>query len=167
MADGTKRKAKARLVILGYQDPDLGKYRTWSPTLRRDSRNVILAIITHRGWRLFTLDAKTAFLLGKHSDRTAPLFVMLPKDLEDWIGESGPRRLHKAAYGLAEAPLAWFKLLRETLLDCGFEEMSSDACLFVLRGKHRPVGAHSSADQNRRSTDHIVRGLRDTNPRTP
>ena len=40
-------------------------------------------------------------------------------------------------------------------------------CLFVLRGKHRPVGAHSSADQDRRSTDHVVRGLKDKNPRSP
>ena len=61
LKDGTNRKAKARLVILGYQDPDLGQYRMWSPTLRRDSRNLILSIIAHRFWRLFTLDTKVAF----------------------------------------------------------------------------------------------------------
>ena len=55
---------------------------------------------------MFTLDAKAAFLLGKHSDRESPLFVLLPKDLEELLGEHGPRRLHKAAYDLAEAPLA-------------------------------------------------------------
>ena len=140
MKDGSKRKAKARLVILGYQDPDLGQYRTWSPTLRRDSRNLILSIIVHRKWTMFTLDAKTAFLLGKHSERQAPLFVLLPKDLEDWLGEHGPRRLRKAAYGLAEAPLAWFKVLRETLIACGLRPLSSDACLFVLRGRIPPTG---------------------------
>ena len=69
------------------------------------------------------MDAKAAFLLGKHSDREAPLFVMLPKGLEESLGASGPRRLHKAAYGLAEAPLAWFKVLRETLLACGFRPL--------------------------------------------
>ena len=63
---------------------------------------------------------------------------MLPKDLEEWLGVSGPRRLNKAAYGLAEAPLAWFRVLRETLLACGFTPLQTDPCMFVLRGKHAP-----------------------------
>ena len=49
LQDKSGRVAKARLVILGYQDPDLGEKRTWSPTLRRDSRNLIVAIIAHQG----------------------------------------------------------------------------------------------------------------------
>ena len=81
---------------------------------------------------------KTAFLLGKYSDRESPLFVMLPHGLEQWLGESGPRKLHKAGYGLAEAPLAWLKVLRETLLKCGFQPLTSDSCFFVLRGRAPP-----------------------------
>ena len=139
--DGSNRKAKARLVILGYEDPDLGKYKTWSPTLRRDTRNVLLFICAQLGWMVFTLDAKTAFLLGKTQTREAPLFVLLPRDLSDWLGSEGPRKLNKAAYGLAEAPLAWFRTLKEHLLAVGFEQFDSDKCLFVLRGKY-----DSSAD---------------------
>ena len=144
-AGRSRRKAKARLVILGYADPDLGNHKTWSPTLRRDTRNLILSILAHRKWLLFTLDAKTAFLLGKPSGRDLPLYVLLPRDLEEWPGEGGPRRLLKAAYGLAEAPLAWFRVLCETFLKCGFKRMSSDACLFVLYGRHPPKHKSASA----------------------
>ena len=59
------RMAKARLAILGYEGPDLGKRMTWYPTLRRDYRNLIFNIIAHRGYDLFTLDAKTAFPVGE------------------------------------------------------------------------------------------------------
>ena len=84
---------------------------------------------------MFTLDAKTAFLLGRPSDRKLPLFVLLPMDLQEWLGEYGPRRLLKSAYGLAEAPLAWYIVLCEALVCCGFVRLSSDACLFVLSGR--------------------------------
>jgi hypothetical protein len=144
--EGSMQKAKARLVILGYQDPDLGSNRTWAPTLRRDTRNMILTVVAHRYWQLFTLDAKTAFLLGRPSGRQLPLFVLLPQDLEEWLGESGPRRLLKSAYGLAEAPLAWYKTLCETLQACGFVRLSSDACLFVLPGLCSPLDPNKPHD---------------------
>ena len=146
LRDGTARKAKARLVILGYQDPDLGENATWSPTLRRDTRNLLLGVIVHRGYELFTLDAHTAFLLGKQTARKLPIFVTLPKDLEEWLGAEGPRRLLKTAYGLAEAPLEWFKVLCEALLAAGFKRISSDACVFVLPGEYDPNAASWPTD---------------------
>ena len=38
--DDGKQKAKARLVLLGYQDPDLGEYQRSSPTLTRTARHL-------------------------------------------------------------------------------------------------------------------------------
>ena len=68
--------------------------------------------------------------------------MLLPKDLGDWLGESGPRRLLKSAYGLAEAPLAWYRVLAEVLVQCGFACLSSDACLLVLPGAVPPESPH-------------------------
>ena len=62
--DGSKRKAKARMVIIGYENAGLVKNATWSPTLRRGSRNLLLRAIVQRRHVLFSLEAKTAFLLG-------------------------------------------------------------------------------------------------------
>ena len=55
-------KAKARLVIRGFRDPDLGQYSTASPTLSRQGRHAVFTVASHLQYRVFTLDAKTAFL---------------------------------------------------------------------------------------------------------
>ncbi len=76
----------------------------------------------------------------------------------DWLGESGPRRLLQSAYGLAEAPLAWYRVLAEVLVQCGFVCLSSDACLFALPGASppdKPLGLHPR-DYGRLPIDGIV-----------
>lgn len=68
MADDGKggAKAKARLVLQGFADPDLlsGKLETSSPTLNRTSKQILLAIGTLFGWEYFSADVATAFLQG-------------------------------------------------------------------------------------------------------
>ena len=44
-------KAKARLIIKGFQDPDLLHIKRDSPTLATSSRNMILAIASTNQWR--------------------------------------------------------------------------------------------------------------------
>ncbi len=46
------KKAKARLVVLGFQDPHLGKENTCSPTLNRRSKQMLLQIVVQHGWQL-------------------------------------------------------------------------------------------------------------------
>jgi hypothetical protein len=41
-------------------------------------------------------------------------------------------RLHKAIYGLKQAPHAWFKRLSQALLDIGFIGLSVDTSLFMF-----------------------------------
>ena len=41
-------------------------------------------------------------------------------------------RPEKAAYGLAEAPRAWFERLRRELLESGLVQSTLDSCLFML-----------------------------------
>ena len=80
---GRTTVAKARLVPLGCQDPDLGLYARSSPTLSRVSRSMLCAFAAQLGWRVFTLDAKTAFLAGDLSSRSRPpYFRPPPRSLE-------------------------------------------------------------------------------------
>ena len=44
-------------------------------------------------------------------------------------------RLEKAAYGLAEAPRAWFSRLTRELKEAGLTQSQLDPCLFMLRSK--------------------------------
>ena len=59
-------RAKARLVLQGFSDPDLlqGSLETSSPTLSRIGRQVLLAVAVNEGWSKFIADVSTAFLQG-------------------------------------------------------------------------------------------------------
>ena len=58
--DTRETKAKARLVVKGFTDPDLTEIRSESPTHSRVSRQLILQISASRGFRLSKGDVKTA-----------------------------------------------------------------------------------------------------------
>ena len=58
-ADG--RKAKARLVVLGFEDPDLDKVPNDAPTLSKDGRQLLLQKICSNRWQLCSFDISTAF----------------------------------------------------------------------------------------------------------
>ena len=140
-------KAKARLVIRGFRDPDLGQFSTASPTLSRQGRHAIFTVASHFQYRVFTLDAKTAFLAGDQTSRTKPIYTELPKDLvrEQGFGDDIIARIKKVPYGLSEAPLAWYRRLTTELQACGFEQVPSDRCVYVFRREGRVlgiVGAH-------------------------
>ena len=83
--DGSDR-AKARLVLQGYNDPDAlaGKIATTSPVTSRLGRNLCLTLASCEGWRLWCADIKTAFLQAEPQKRR--LYVRLPKDAAEMIG---------------------------------------------------------------------------------
>ena len=63
--DPKRVKAKARLVILGYMDPQLEDLPRDSPTLGLNSKMILLQLIASMGWDLKSFDIKAAFLQGK------------------------------------------------------------------------------------------------------
>lgn len=129
-----ERNAKARLVLLGYQDPDLGAFAKSSPTLTRTARSMILALTAQFEWDLFSLDAKNAFLAGDLTSRSLSLYMRIPPDLRDMLQlpRDSVMRLLKSAYGLCEAPIAWFKHLEKTLRSLGWQSHPLDECLMTL-----------------------------------
>ena len=126
---------KARLVLVGWQDPELGRIKTDSPTLRKESKNLILSICAAKKWKIWGADIKTAFLSGDPSDRQ--LYFRPPEEIKSWMKLDRDQlfRLEKAAYGLAEAPRAWFLRLSRELSEQGLQVSQLDRCLFTLRNK--------------------------------
>ena len=66
--DDRSLSAKARLVLVGFQDPDLGRIATDSPTLRKERKHIIVSICASQGWVIWGADIKTAFLSGDASN---------------------------------------------------------------------------------------------------
>ena len=76
------RRAKARLVVLGYEDPQIDAILRDSPTLSKDSRMLVLQLIASRQWTVRSFDIKTAFLRGSRRDQRA-LGIEPPKEMRE------------------------------------------------------------------------------------
>ena len=144
------RKAKARLVVLGYMDPKITSVARDSPTLTREGRNIILQCVAAYRWELTSFDIKTAFLRGK-ADEANPLAMEPPKELRDKLKLSDQEvcSLVGNAYGRVDAPLLFYKELSRHLHDLGFKTHPLEPCMFILetgtgnsRKLHGIVGTH-------------------------
>jgi len=71
-SDGT---AKARLVVLGFQDHRLGKMPTEAPTVSVRGRNLALQLMANRGFKMRKGDVKAAFLQGQATQGVDNVFV--------------------------------------------------------------------------------------------
>ncbi len=143
----SRQKAKARLVILGYGDPNIEDIPRDSPTLQRESRSVLLQICASKQWVIEAFDIKTTFLRGSRRDNRL-LGVEPPEEMRSRMGLRADKicELRKSAYGLVNAPYLWYQEVREALLSLHFVISPMDPCLFVLPGPqgriHGILGIH-------------------------
>jgi len=127
-------RAKARLVLQGFSDPDLlnGELDTSSPTLGRPSRQVMLSLMSLSAWTATVADVTTAFLQGDPQQRE--LWAKLPKDACDALNmpHGSLMRLVKPLYGQPDAPRAWYMVAKRRLEHIGYQVHPLDGCLFRL-----------------------------------
>lgn len=127
-------KPKARLVVLGYLDPDITEVPRDSPTLGRQSKMLLLQLIASKGWSLGSFDIRAAFLQGKpQQDRIIGIEPVPELSKAMSLKENEVCKLDKSAYGLIDAPFLWYKTLCEELKALGFQASPFDPCLYVLR----------------------------------
>ena len=126
------KKAKARLVVLGFEDPALDKVPNDAPTLGKDRRQLILQKISSNKWRLRSFDISTAFLHGKGDDRLLVIQAtpVIKEGLE--MGVDDQCELVGGAYCRIDAPYLRFQELRKALLDLDFKQCPLDPCVFSL-----------------------------------
>jgi len=87
---------KARLVARGFEE-DSKSLQTDSPTCGKEALRLTLAIISCQGWRLHSLDVKSAFLQGSPMERE--VFIKPPKEAHTtclW-------KMLRCPYGLADS----------------------------------------------------------------
>ena len=64
------KKAKARLIVIGYEDPNIDEVVNDVPTLSKgDGRMVVLQDVGSHQWPLISFDISNAFLHGKEDGR--------------------------------------------------------------------------------------------------
>eukprot|EP00435_Cladocopium_sp_Y103_P041019 s1537_g11.t1 len=131
--NGKVRKAKARLVALGFQDPKLDTIPRDSPTLGRTSKMLIAQVIASMRWSLMSFDIKAAFLQGKTQEGRVIAVEPVPEMVSAMqLKENEVCRLVKSANGLIDAPFLWFTELDNTLRPLNFIPSPFDPCLYLL-----------------------------------
>ena len=130
-------KPKARLVVLGFQDPQVDSIPRDSPTLSKLSRMLLLQFAASRQWKIGSFDVKTAFLRGQSRDNRI-LGIEPPKELKEKLRlqDNEVLQLLKGAYGRVDAPYLWFMELKQSLEHLGFIQAPFDPCCFVLHGEN-------------------------------
>ena len=127
------RRAKARLIIKGFTDPDLLDIESLSPTLTREGFMTVLQSVCSHGHKLHVGDVQQAFNTGDAIKREQPLFVRMPPDgvqvnlVKFWV------RLLKTVNGLADGTREWRNCFLAAARSLGFETSVLEPCVLVLR----------------------------------
>ena len=134
------RKAKARAVLLGYQDPEYERRATTSPTTTRQTRQMQLQIAAAKSFQTYKGDVTGAFLQSREYPDDL-LCLPCPEILEAMgLPEDAAVRVKRACYGLVDAPLEWYRSICTFFSKLGLRRCWSDPCCWtyvkdgILRG---------------------------------
>ena len=148
--DGSIKKYKARLVIRGFMQQEGDSYfKTFSPTVSKDSIRILLAIAAMYGLPTRQLDFKTAFLNGVLPENEV-IYCKVPQgfDLDNLYQKyfdpnevqkyKNTRRLmylrlNKSIYGTKQASRTWYLMLKNAMEKFGYKCLQCDPSLYVLR----------------------------------
>jgi hypothetical protein len=112
-SDGTVNRYKARLVALGFmQRIGIDCEDTYAPVSKYSTLRFLIAHCTAMNVSITHLDVTTAFL---NADLEEEVWVSEPPCMVATPGFAF--KLHKALYGLKEAPRAWAMKLKATMIN--------------------------------------------------
>nr|GEX55016.1 hypothetical protein [Tanacetum cinerariifolium] len=112
--ENTVTHNKTRLVVRGYQQEEgIDFEESFAPVARMKAIRIFLAYTTHKGFIVYQMDVKTAFL---HGSLKEDVYVCQPEGFINADHLSHVYKLKKALYGLKQAPRAWYDELSTFLL---------------------------------------------------
>lgn len=130
---GEVEKHKAKFVAKGYSQKQGIDYKeVFAPVARWDTIRCIVVVAALKGWNVFQLDVKSAFL---HGELTETAYVDQPLGYEKKGEEHKVYRLHKSLYGLKQAPRVWYSKIEQHFLKEGFHKFPYEHTLFIKMDK--------------------------------
>ena len=125
---GNIERHKARLVDKGFtQRVGIDYTKTFSPVSKKDSLQIILALVAHFDFNLHQMDVKTTFLNGNLEEG---VYMKQPEGFSSSEGEHLGCKLKKSIYGLKQASRQWYLKFHEVTASFGFEENIIDQCIY-------------------------------------
>ena len=104
----------------------------FSPVVHFETVRLILALAALEGWTISRLDIKSAYLYGTLDKE---IYMEQPEGFVDANHPKKVLKLQKALYGLEQAGLAWWRAIKQSMEDLGFECLNSDTGVFLYRKK--------------------------------
>ncbi|KAL3690411.1 hypothetical protein R1sor_016720 [Riccia sorocarpa] len=128
--NSTPSICKARLVARGFQQRmGLDFTETWAPVVRWTTLRVLISLAARYSWSLTQLDIKSAFLNGVLDEE---VYIRPPEGLDLPRSTSLVCRLHKALYGLRQAPRAWYVKIKNFFISIGLTQSVHDPSLYFI-----------------------------------
>ena len=128
---GVVVRNKARLVAKGFNQVEGVDFEeSFAPVARLEAIRLLVAYACFRGFRLYQMDVKSAFLNGYINE---DVFVEQPPGFECSMKANHVYKLKKALYGLKQAPRAWYERLSIFLLNKDFTTETVDTILFIKK----------------------------------
>ena len=144
-SDGSK-KAKARIVLLGFEHPNLldPTFKTASPAQSTVGRNLLYSLAVQHQWEIEGLDLATAFLQTQATEADQEIWTYGVKELREalGIGEEGIMRILRNIYGSTTAPRGLWLDLHKTLTSLGGQPVLGERCLWIFLSKFEMDGDH-------------------------
>ena len=132
-----KKKAKARIVLLGFEHPDLLKegYQTASPVQAVLTRNMSYQLVMQNNWDIEGIDMSTAFLQTLPTEESKRLWTTGVQELRQALNipEMGVMRILKDFYGSTTAPRNLWKNVNDSMLSLGATKIKGDPCFWLWR----------------------------------
>ena len=128
-----ERKAKARAILQGYQDPQYEHRATTTPVMTRQTRQFLLHEASRQQWGLRKGDVTGAFLQGREYPQTI-YCTPCPEICKAMGLEPGEiTKVKRGCYGLVDAPLEWYRSISEYLLEIGLVKSWADPCCWFWK----------------------------------
>jgi hypothetical protein len=127
-------KHKARLVAKGYvQQHGIDFDEVFAPVAQMGSIRLVLAVAAHHGWPVHQMNVKSTFLNGDFNEE---VYVTQPPGFTAEGHEQKVLKLHKALYGLCQAPRAWNAKLNTSLMKLRFTRCRTEHGLYTRVRSH-------------------------------
>ena len=135
----TDGRKKARLVAKGFsQIEGLDYDEIFSPVVRFETIQTILALAVLENWTIEAVDVKSAFLYGPLEEE---IYMEQPMGFVIKGKEHLVLRLLRALYGLKQGARVWWIELDKSLKSFGFKRLYADAGIFVAQ-RHTCILTH-------------------------
>ena len=156
------RQIRARLTVRGFKDRQRDLYDTFAGTSTRWGQKAIVAIAVQQDWPVWSADVSSAFLRGQSFEQIAketglevrsvqfdmpqgsvPLLRQIP-GFETFDPTTDCLNMLKPVFGTNDAPWAWARELKKTLMKAGYQPTQADPSLYLRHVTKELVGALST-----------------------